>query len=252
VTSPVPRPARSCAQHVRCACVSLGVILLAVTPALSATIHVSSYNTWQWNGFSSSASAPASTVATFSAKSSAATSSPLLSLAHSELLDASGASFGTGGTGVISGLVFYDANKDDKPNLTEWAIACAQVALSMIGSSVPEIVTRTQSDGSYKFTNLPAGKYTLEMITPCGEYYKNTISNIDVTDGYVGRYDFAEPVFPVGLISKRSMLNAPMQLVHVVPEPGSLVLCAAAAMFLGGLMTRRHRDRSARKGAGTA
>ena len=191
-------------------------------------------------------------------------SSPLAALTYSEL---TGAGFGIG-TASLSGVVYYDANGNGAVDAMDWGIAEARILLSLAGSDEPAITISTASDGTFQFAALPAGEYTLTMLTECskpgtdllgavrdkdGQYLSansgtvspDTFSNIILEDGFSGtNYAFGELSYPIATISKRLMLNNDPGLVHTsafepVPEPSAIALLAVAALVVGGGACRR-------------
>ncbi len=169
--------------------------------------------------------------------------------------------------GKLSGIIYCDTNQNCSTDECDWGIAEAEISLTKVGSSDPAIIVLSGKDGSFSFTGLSAGTYTISMLTPLSQpgtdmlgmvYDKsgkaiaanqgtastNTFSNIVLLDGYSGiNYTFIEPAYPVAAISKRMLLNTPFgseppQPVQPVPEPGSLLLLAVAAMAL--VMWKRH------------
>jgi hypothetical protein len=256
VISQLWRPTPACARHVRHAWSCVGVILLLATPALSDTI--SSYNSWQWNGFSRSSSSSASSSSTASV-TSLATSTATSSLTYS----VSGAAFGLGGTASLSGLVYYDEDKSSTLNSSDWAISGAKVLLNQSGNDDVTLVAYTNTDGTYKFTELPIGTYAIALsisdsdpgtnpigklfdsdgnAMPAGTVGTDTFTEIVLGDGYKGSdYNFSQLTYPSSLISKRLLPNTDPGIFHVdvVPEPGSLALLAVAGLFFGGLTWRR-------------
>jgi hypothetical protein len=145
-------------------------------------------------------------------------------------------------TGLISGYVYYDANANGKPDLTDWALYQAEVALTNVATGATTDVF-TNVDGSYAFAGLAAGTYTIAMLTPCsspgttnlGGLYNasgiclafdgldqfgrpvaaagiasvNEVSDITLAGaGYKAEwYDFGELVYPVALISKQELIG---------------------------------------------
>jgi hypothetical protein len=144
-------------------------------------------------------------------------------------------------SGVISGYVYYDENANGKPDLTDWALYQAEVSLTNVGTGASTDVL-TAADGSYAFTGLAAGTYTIAMLTPCSSCEKanlgvlydasgdlvayagfdehgysvvaagiasmNKVSDVILGAGYKAEwYDFGELVYPVALISKQQFIG---------------------------------------------
>jgi hypothetical protein len=202
------------------------------------------YSTWQWNGFSSS------TLQTFHTSST---------LAVSSLVDTGG------GVGTLSGFVYVDTNQNHIMDAADWAIADAKVSLALSGSGGVLTELYTQKDGSYNFSGLSAGAYTITMLTVCsqpgqdngaartilnkdgipisvgtaGTVGQDTYSNVVLADGYSGiHFNFAENAYPIEVMSKRMILNTDPGVTHTtdivpVPEPSSFVLLTIAGLLLG-------------------
>lgn len=69
----------------------------------------------------------------------------------------------------LSGYIYFDANNNGAKDPGEQGIAGATVALTGTSDSGPvAIVATTGADGSYSFTNLRPGTYTLKENTPTG------------------------------------------------------------------------------------
>jgi len=256
VSSQLWRPTPACAPRAGSLILCAGLVVLLAAPVSGAPI--SSYNSWQWGGFSrssSSSAASSSSAKLLAAASAASTSTSALTYS------VSGAVFGDG-TAKLSGLVYYDEDKDSKPDSSDWAISGAQVTLSMSGSETT-LVAYTNSKGEYAFVDLPAGTYSINLNITDSDPGKNVIGklfdsngkavsvgvgtvgadsvmDIVLADGYKGvNYNFTQLAYPVSLITKRLLTYYDPGIYHTVPEPGSMVLLAMAGLCLVGLLARR-------------
>jgi hypothetical protein len=266
VTSQTWRPSCACTQHVWQVWLCAGAFLLLATPAFSDAISSTSYNAWQWNGFTrTSPPSSATSGASTSSDSASSSISTLTPLTFPELSDPSALILGNGGTATLSGFVYVDANQNHTMDSADLAISEAMVSLTQSGSSDPPMVTYSDQNGSYSFNNLVTATYSISMSTDisqpgqdngdfrtlldkdglpvsvgtAGTVAQNAYGDIVLPDGYTGEYfNFAENVYPVNTISKRMLVNTSPGVVHtrditVVPEPGSLVLLALAGAFFG-------------------
>jgi serine-aspartate repeat-containing protein C/D/E len=91
------------------------------------------------------------------------------------------------GNSSIAGNVFDDANANGKFDLGEKGIAGVTVYLDANMDAIldgGETSTTTAADGSYKFTNLPAGVYRVREVVPAGDTQTSgtyTMIDYDVT-----------------------------------------------------------------------
>jgi len=292
VTSQSRRPTCACAHRIRIVWSSVGAILLLATPAFCDTIRVNTYDSWRWNGFSWSPPPVEATLRASSARSSSglgynntwrsagsssstqsiSTATSLSSLTYSALTDAGVSPTASQNKG-LAGFVYVDVNNNGAMDSTDLAIADATVALTMNGAGDPLMIVYSKKDGSYSFSSLAAGVYSIAMLTPCvapGTDTKGQIrdkdgvvdaartsqvqvaqdlfSNIDLPAGYTGsNYNFAELVYPIDAVGKRMLLlgDDPGGPIHTTPEPGTLVLLAIAGACFGGLTWRRCRRSAA-------
>ncbi|MBN1120939.1 MAG: Cna B-type domain-containing protein [Anaerolineae bacterium] len=109
--------------------------------------------------------------------------------------------FGFDPNGEIHGSVWDDANNDGVRNLGETGIGSVTIQLRN-GAGVVIASTTTAADGSYSFTGLPDGSYTVVEIDPAG-YLSTTVNSrpAAVSSGsIVTDIDFGDRVAP-GAIS---------------------------------------------------
>ncbi len=273
MASQLQRSTPTCFGHVGSVLVSVGATLLFATLANGET--VSSYNSWQWNGFSrtaytaSSSSVQSSSLQSSSASSSSATVSSL-STETLPLTAVSDTSIATLDDAVsLSGVVYYDANANGVRETTDWAIADATVSLVSVSSGDTVAYAVTSKKGEYSFTELATDTYTVTLTTPSkmpgdtvvgavldaddkvvsvgtnGTPGDSTITGIVLADGESAvDYDFPQLVYPYNLISKRLLLNVSPGVHHTnpptpVPEPGMLFLLAVAGLALAGFARAR-------------
>ncbi|MEN6406907.1 MAG: SdrD B-like domain-containing protein [Thermoguttaceae bacterium] len=170
----------------------------------------------------------------------------------------------------MAGLIFYDANGNDTADNSDWALSGAEVVLSKSGSDT-KICLYTGTDGSYKFTDLPVGIYTVSLIlsdsdsgtnslgtlldssgsvvsTGRGTVGTDTFTGIDLESGYSGEnYNFSQLSYPASLVTKRLLTNINPGLHHItvtpspVPEPGTMALLVVGGLCIGGMAWRRRR-----------
>ncbi len=250
----------------------------AVSPAASSlnytaattvgsTSTVGNYNAWQWSGYSRSGPVNATTVlpATSSPVTLNALTAPVVSSNQSS---PTGIASADSGTASLSGYVYLDLNNNGMMETSDLAIADAEVQLSMIGNSNPLLTVATNATGSYTFSNLGAGRYTLTLLTTAsqpgsaqvgylydgsgnvvpdgmGAAGQDSISGIALDGGYVGTYyNFGLSAYPISLLSKRMLLNDSPPIINTIPEPSSLLLLLAAGVCLAGFARRRSAVRA--------
>ncbi len=93
---------------------------------------------------------------------------------------------GSQAAGILSGYVYVDANDSGVRNATETGISGVTVTLQT-ASGTPIATTTTASDGSYSFSGLPSGTYTLVETQPSSYLEgKNTAGTAGGTAGAVG------------------------------------------------------------------
>lgn len=276
MTSQSQRPTPACARRIRIVWSSIGAILLLATPALSDTVRVNSYDSWRWNGFSwspppieaalksTSTTTSTSTAWRFSSLTTQSTSTTTSTLPYSALKETN-VSLAASKDGGLSGYVYVDTNNNGVMDTMDWAIAEAKISLALSGASDPAMLAYSKKDGSYSFSSLVAGNYTISMLSPCVapgtdtkgqirdkdgnvdlartaqvQVARDVFSNIDLAAGYTGvNYNFAELVYPIGLVSKRMLIGDDPGVIHTVPEPGTLMLLVMAGLCFGGLAWRR-------------
>jgi hypothetical protein len=171
--------------------------------------------------------------------------------------------------GSISGYVYLDVDNDGVMGTSDWAISGAEIGLSSQGSADVSMAYSKQ-DGSYAFSGLTAGTYSVTMLTPCNQPGKTTVGVLQDPAGNslspgtatVGQftgivmaaddtgtnYNFAELVYPVAAYSKRLLIDD-NDVIHTVPEPSPLMLLAVGGLILGGFAGRRFRTRHAPRDA---
>jgi hypothetical protein len=252
--------------------VCICALLLLAAAAAAEPIRVAGYDTWQWNGFTRAVRSETATAggvvipslladAVTSSSSSSSSSPTSVSLVH-YLAAGSGASANADLTGSISGYVYLDANGNGVMDNSDWGISGAEIELSSQGSA-DVTMAYTKVDGSYTFSGLAAGTYSVTMLTPCnqpgkcdtvgvlvdpagtvcapGTVTEDHFTGIVMDAGDTGtNYNFSEAVFPVAAYSKRLLIDDG-GIIHTVPEPGSLLLLAVGGLILGGFGFARRR-----------
>lgn len=111
--------------------------------------------------------------------------------------------------GELSGFVYVDSNKNGRRNSNEAVLKGVMITLIGVDNDnviLPSRTTTTASDGSYRFTGLLPGTYTLQEVQPAylnsqkasagtlgGKAKSNIITDIEVESGDLGRnYNFGE------------------------------------------------------------
>ncbi|WOK38119.1 SdrD B-like domain-containing protein [Sphingomonas sp. C3-2] len=98
---------------------------------------------------------------------------------------------------TISGRVYKDVERDGVDAGGEPGIG--GVTIKLIQNGVVIKTTTTGPDGSYSFTDLPGGSYTVEEVQPAGYGSSSPNSvNVNVTAGSAQSIDFAETVSTIG------------------------------------------------------
>jgi uncharacterized repeat protein (TIGR01451 family)/LPXTG-motif cell wall-anchored protein len=139
--------------------------------------------------------------------------------------------------GEIGDLVWNDDNENGIQDGDEKGISGALVKLTVPDSTT--LNTTTGSDGSYLFTGLPAGEYTVEIV----------MSSIpDPSEGELKLTTAGS--FTIGLTADESYLDADFGVVAVLPvtgiDTGNIALIALALLLAGGaavfVTTRKRED----------
>ncbi len=170
----------------------------------------------------------------------------------------------------ISGIVYYDVNKNGEPeSSTDWGIYQAVVQVYSASSGQLVAQTKTSSSGEYYFV-LDAGTYIIKNLTQSslgsttsvggiklesglGDSVKgsvssetrDTIDGITVAAGHEGfNYNFGEYSYPLSALSARLLLasaassytsgGGPISSageIREVPEPSVLALLAVSMGF---------------------
>lgn len=78
------------------------------------------------------------------------------------------------GSGKISGVIYYDKNHNGVMDGDDYIIAGAKVSIMLAGYSTPVATVYTAADGSYHFSNLPAGNFSINLETTGGGSGKDT------------------------------------------------------------------------------
>jgi len=264
-------PVSACAKNARCVFGCLAITLLFATLASGETLSVSSYNSWQWNGFSRTPLAPSPSASPLSLLASVLLPSWSSDSIVSESTLESSSAGPLANAATLSGVVYCDENRDGVRDSGDWGIRDAILSLTSAYSSTV-VIAVTDAQGAYSFQNLPADDYTITLLTPStlpGQTNVGTltdasgtdvftglgvvsapgsIASIQLQDGYRGiTYDFGEWVYPTNLISKRMLLNQYPGVQHTtaappappVPEPGTLALLVVAGLAVTGFARRR-------------
>ncbi len=137
-------------------------------------------------------------------------------------------------TGKLTGYVYVDTNHNGIKDGADYAIADAKVSIAMDGGK-GTVVAYSAADGSYYFSNLASGTYTVKMDTPmtlpgrdsgqgqmvfdadgnilnagtAGTAQQNAYSKVWLGDAQTGaNFNFAEEAYPATLLSARMLMNS--------------------------------------------
>jgi len=163
VFSQLRKPVWACARHARFVSLCTGAMILIASTSLGSTISVGTLNNWQWNGFTrtSFSKSKTTTSATSSTIKSSATTSSSSTASPSKLTYSALAASTDSQSASLAGLVYYDANANGTVDSSDWAIYDAKVTLKWDTNS--SLVVYTGSDGTFKFSGLVAGTYSINL-----------------------------------------------------------------------------------------
>jgi hypothetical protein len=108
---------------------------------------------------------------------------------------------GGGGAGMISGLLFHDANQNGIQDFGEFYIGTS-VEVRLLDANGVTVATTWTSGAVYSFTNITAGTYRIQVIPPSGYSFSpqdqggndNTDSDVD-SSGYTSFFLFNGTAF---------------------------------------------------------
>ena len=148
---------------------------------------------------------------------------PVGDVVHTGDVVPAGPFIGDNGTATLSGYVYVDVNDNHVMDSDDWAIANATITLTEVGSSTPLAFVHSNQNGSYSFTGLAKGTYTVAMTTPTNQAGQdnglsraildpnqqlvtltdtvgpNVYAGISLGDGDTGtNFNFAELTYPAG------------------------------------------------------
>jgi len=266
-----PRKIGAPAARARRATVALVFGLVAALSAqasLGETMLAMNYNPSPSNGLSLAAVADSSDASSVLAASLSSLSSSVLAASTEE-------SAAVAGDASLTGAVYWDVNKNGVRESTDYGVADASVSIAYTGTSAVLATVLTGRDGSYSFTGLAAGQYTITLLTlseqpetpSVGEILSaqgvqvltglgtasvpNLITSVELSGGDTAvNYDFPQLIYPTQLLSKRMLLNTDPGVPHTptptpVPEPSSLLLCLIG-LVVGGANQSLRASRNAR------
>lgn len=166
----------------------------------------------------------------------------------------------------LSGVVFFDANRDGQLDNSEYAISGGKVDLYKNNSTTPYATTTVNSIGQYSFTGIGPGAYSIRNETDgnwlpvpglingvkqpalsgsANEYSADHwgIENVDLNAGdQATAFNFAAQYYPIQLLSKRMLLasSGDPPFIQAVPEPGTAVILGFAVIAFIVMATKRH------------
>jgi hypothetical protein len=138
-----------------------------------------------------------------------------------------------GGTAGLAGFAYFDTNDDGTMDAGDFVIGGAKMTLTLFDGT--SLVTYSQPDGSYSFSNLLAGTYSISMVTPVtlpgqdsgawrtiagsngttvsigtqGTVSQNAYRCVALSNGQQGtNFNFAEDVYLIAVVSKRLLLSS--------------------------------------------
>jgi cyclophilin family peptidyl-prolyl cis-trans isomerase len=182
----------------------------------------------------------------------------------------------TSGSAKLSGVLYFDKNHNGVMDGEDYILAGAKVSLMRTGSSTPVATVYAAADGSYQFSSLAAGTYSISMDSAGTAAGTVSLADAQTTAGF----DVAPAAYPVSLLSSRMLLASSPELpraaqvlalqtsladgiaalgtdgnalaaggdalaqpagVTLAPEPSSLVTLSIGALVLGGIAWRRKK-----------
>jgi cyclophilin family peptidyl-prolyl cis-trans isomerase len=140
----------------------------------------------------------------------------------------------TATTGKLSGFLYYDKNQNGVMDGDDYPIVGALVSLMRAGSSTPVATGYSRNDGSYNFSNLGVGTYSVKMaasalsnqdnggsqiildkdgnIVSTGTTSQNSIA---LDEDQTGKnFNVALSAYPVSLLSARMLLSSSVKTQH--------------------------------------
>jgi cyclophilin family peptidyl-prolyl cis-trans isomerase len=144
-------------------------------------------------------------------------------------------------TGKLSGFVYVDTNGNGVMDGEDYAVADAKIVLRKAGGAATLATVYSGSDGSYQFSNVSIGTFSIVMDTPSttsvldngksravvnkagtifgadfmGPVQQNIYGDIVMGEGYVGtNFNMAQSRYPTALLSARLLLNSSLGPSH--------------------------------------
>lgn len=108
-------------------------------------------------------------------------------------------------TASVSGLVFFDADGDGERDVDEPGIAGVLITLTNTDGVTPDVTVLTGLDGTYSFTGLAAGNYTIAESQPAG--YDDGADFLGTVNGVPVGTDVGDAFIDVILASGDSGIN---------------------------------------------